>query len=122
MEAPLTEVLVEAPPSPPVKPEPDAEWAALPPAKPLAKDLESIFLQKAEAALGKGTCEGFLLGLEEIAGDAPPTERTELARILKARCFDVSLRPKQAMAEYRKYLEASPAGRFATEARQATGQ
>jgi len=143
---PLTTVLVEAPPSPraqapePVKPStPESEWASLPATsaapqgqvvpkqvtaapKPIARDLESIFLQKAEAAIPKGTCEGYLLGLEEVASDAQTNERTEFARILRARCFDVGLRPRQAMVEYRKYLETYPAGRFVTEAREAMGQ
>ncbi len=128
---PLTEVLVEGPPQPPQvapKPAPAEEWASLPAAKPapaakpIAKDLETIFLQKAEAAIAKGTCENFLLGLEEVASDAQTNERTELARILKARCFDIGLRPRQAMVEYRKYLETYPAGRFAAEAREAMGQ
>lgn len=120
-----------------------AEWAALPQqqqepeapkarlkdepepvvrAQPLAKDLETIFMQRAEASLEKGGCDRFLVGLEDIAQDDTRDSRTELARVLRARCFDVSLRPRQALNEYRKYLEEYPRGRYAGEARQALGE
>ncbi len=117
------EVLVE----PVLQPAPAPELEVVSPQaqtaqKPISQDLESLFLQRAEAALAKGTCEGFMLGLEDIASDAQLSEHTERARILRARCFEVGLRPRQAMAEYRKYLEAYAGGRFVQEARKATGQ
>jgi hypothetical protein len=88
--------------------------------KPQAKSLEQLFLEKAEASLEKGTCERFLAGLEDIALEG--TDQAQLARVLRARCYDAQLRPKQAMGEYLKYLEAFPKGRFAEEARAALGQ
>lgn len=138
------EVVVEAPPpaSQPTEwaeaPKPQVEeWAPMPapevksvarlaeePAAPkvVAKDLESIFMQRAEESVEKGTCDRFLLGLEEIAQDAEATPRTEQARVLRARCFDSQMRPRQAMNEYRKYLELHPRGRYAPEAHQALGE
>ncbi len=89
--------------------------------KPLARDLESLFMEHAEAALGQGTCERFQVGLEDLAQDAQRTPRTELARIFRARCFALELRPRQAINEYRKYLEEYPRGRFLEEARDAVG-
>jgi hypothetical protein len=89
-------------------------------ARPQAKSLEQLFLEKAEASLEKGTCERFLAGLEDIALEG--TDQAQLARVLRARCYDVQLRPRQAMGEYVKYLEAFPKGRFAEEARTALGQ
>lgn len=117
-------------------PKPNAdEWAALPapaPAqkklaeepttKPVAKDLEAIFMSRAEESVGKGTCEKFLVGLEDIAQDAQRTARTEQARVLRARCFESQMRPRNSMNEYRKYLEEYPQGRFVQEARQALGE
>jgi hypothetical protein len=88
--------------------------------KPQAKSLEQLFLEKAEASLEKGTCERFLAGLEDIALEG--TDQAQLARVLRARCYDTQLRPKQAMGEYLKYLEAFPRGRYADEARAALGQ
>lgn len=111
------------------------EWQALPktepqsaaklveePAVPAAKkDLEAVFLERAQASVEQGTCEKFLAGLEDIAADAQAASRAELARVLKARCFEAQMRPRQALAEYRKYLEVHPAGRFVAEAKQALG-
>ena len=88
----------------------------------VAKDLESIFMQRAEDSLDKGTCDRFLLGLEDIALDAERNPRSEQARALRARCFERQMRPRQAMNEYRKYLEAYPRGRFSAEAHQALGE
>jgi len=140
------EVVVQPPPvSQPTEwaeaPRPsDEEWAPMPapapaaapsaarlveePAQPkvMAKDLEMIFLQRAEDSIEKGTCDRFLLGLEDIAQDTERTARTEQARVLRARCYDTQLRPRQAMNEYRKYLESYPQGRFAAEAHQALGE
>lgn len=90
--------------------------------KPVPKDLEAIFLLRAEESLEKGGCDRFLLGLEEIAVDAQRSGRSELARVLRARCFERQLRPRQSMSEYRKYLEEYPVGRFLPEARQALGE
>jgi len=87
-----------------------------------AKDLEAIFMSRAEESVTAGTCDRFLLGLEEIAQDAQRTARTEQARVLRARCFDTQMRPRQAMSEYRKYLEEYPRGQFATEAHTALGE
>jgi len=87
-----------------------------------AKDLEAIFMSRAEESVTAGTCDRFLLGLEEIAQDAQRTARTEQARVLRARCFDVQMRPRQAMSEYRKYLEEYPRGHFAPEAHAALGE
>ena len=84
------------------------------------KDLESIFLERAEDSIAKGSCDRFLLGLEDIATD-PEHPRSEQARVLRARCFDSQMRPRQAMNEYRKYLELHPRGKFAAEAHQALG-
>ncbi len=138
------EVVVQPPPvSSPTEwaeaPKPnEEEWAALPAPAPapsaarlsdepvqgkvMPKDLEMIFLQRAEDSIGKGTCDRFLLGLEDIAQDNERTARTEQARVLRARCFDTQMRPRQAMNEYRKYLESYPQGRFAPEAHQALGE
>lgn len=92
------------------------------PSKVMPKDLEMIFLQRAEDSIEKGTCDRFLLGLEDIALDAERNARSEQARVLRARCFDTQMRPRQAMNEYRKYLEAYPRGRFSAEAHQALGE
>lgn len=89
--------------------------------KPLARDLESIFMNHAELSLEQGTCDRFLIGLEDIAQDASHTPRTEYARVLRARCFNLQLRPRQAVNEYRKYLEEYPRGRFTQEAAEAVG-
>ncbi|MCA3011776.1 MAG: FecR domain-containing protein [Myxococcaceae bacterium] len=88
--------------------------------KPQPRSLEQLFLEKAEASLEKGGCERFLAGLEDIALDG--TEPAQVARVLRARCYETALRPRQAMAEYAKYLEAFPKGRFADEARAALGR
>ncbi len=116
------------------------EWAALPvksvaklneeeapvaPArtsKPLATDLEAIFMQRADDALTRGECDRFLLGLEDIAQDGQRSTRSEFARVLRARCFDSQLRPRQAMNEYRKYVDEYPKGQYLAEARHALGQ
>jgi hypothetical protein len=85
-----------------------------------AKSLERLFLERAEASLEGGTCDRYLVGLAEIATDS--NEAAQLARILRARCFERNLRPRQAMMEYVKYLEVFPSGRFAEEAATALGQ
>jgi len=120
-------------------PEPKAEeWAPMPlAAKPAAadesapppavkkgvapKDLETLFLQRAEEAIAKGDCERFQLGLEDIAQDAERNARSEQARVLRARCFEAQLRPRQALNEYKKYLSEYPAGRLVEEAKAAVG-
>lgn len=140
------EEVVEAPPvSQPTEwaeaPKPSVEeWEAMPKAAPVSaaklveevspapapaaapkKNLEAVFMERAEASVEQGTCEKFLAGLEDIAADEQRTQRSELARVLKARCFEAQMRPRQAIAEYRKYLEGYPGGRFAVEAKQALG-
>ena len=85
------------------------------------KDLETLFLQRAEASLEKGDCERYQLGLEDIAQDAERNTRSEQARVLRARCFSAQMRPRQAMNEYRKYLSEYPTGRFTVEAHDALG-
>lgn len=129
----------EAPQRP--EPEVDAEWALPPTAtaqrgpqpgagviggavgseRDVAQDLESIFMSRAEAALERGGCGRFLVGLEDIAQDDTRSPKSELARALRARCFNSELRPRQALNEYRKYLEEYPRGRFVLEAREALG-
>lgn len=111
------------------------EWAPLPQAapkveappvkaapRPAAGDLEAQFLARAEAAVGQGACEKFLPGLEDIALDAQRGPRSEQARILRARCLEAELRPRQAMSEYRKYVEEYSAGQHVAEARRALGE
>lgn len=90
------------------------------PVRTSSKSLEQLFLEKAEASLEKGGCDRYLPGLEDIVIEGQ--DAAQLARVLRARCFDVQLRPRQAMSEYVKYLEAFPKGRFAGEARAALGQ
>ncbi|MGV3619987.1 MAG: FecR domain-containing protein [Archangium sp.] len=91
-------------------------------AKPLSTDLEAIFMQRADDSLNKGNCDRFLLGLEDIAQDGERNTRSEWARVLRARCFDSQLRPRQAMNEYRKYLEEYPKGQYLAEANHALGR
>ncbi|MBL8917917.1 MAG: FecR domain-containing protein [Myxococcaceae bacterium] len=102
------------------KPAPVAAPTPAPLATKTSKSLEQVFLEKAEASLTQGGCERYLPGLEDIALESQGA--AQQARILRARCFDAQLRPKQAMSEYAKYLEAYPKGRFADEARSALGQ
>jgi hypothetical protein len=87
----------------------------------LPEDSESIFLQRAERSLSHGTCERYLLGLEEVANDARQSERAERARVFRARCFDALMKRKQAYQEYRRYLQQYPQGRYVDEARQVMG-
>jgi hypothetical protein len=121
---------------PPTKAEPatvpaSGEQAAMPQPAPAPlpavkqgvapKDLETLFLQRAEDAIAKGDCERFQLGLEDIAQDAERNARSEQARVLRARCFEAQLRPRQAVNEYRKYLSEYPSGRYVDEAKRALG-
>lgn len=85
-----------------------------------SKTLEQVFLEKAQAAIAQGGCERFLPGLEDMVLEG--SSSAELARVMRARCFDAQLRPRQAMSEYVKYLEAYPRGRFSGEAKAALGQ
>lgn len=134
MQEARTELVVEAPEHSSARPAgqeaPPAsqpgEWLTLPavkgpPSKLMPKDLEMLFIQRAEEAIPKGNCERFMLGLEDLAQDTQRSQRSEWARVLRARCFDAQLRPRQAMNEYRKYLEEYPRGGFSMEARQALG-
>jgi hypothetical protein len=83
----------------------------------IPRDQEGIFMQRAERALGNGTCERYILGLQEVAGDRR-SPNAELARVLLARCYDAKLKPQQANQEYGRYLQQYPRGRYAEEARQ----
>ncbi|MFT3706887.1 MAG: FecR domain-containing protein [Archangium sp.] len=80
------------------------------------------FLAKADQSLTQGNCQQFEPGLQDIADDAQHTAQTEFARVLRARCFDSQMRPRQAMNEYSKYLSEYPKGRFVDEAHQALGE
>lgn len=91
------------------------------PSTPLATDLEAIFMKRADEALTSGGCDRFLLGLEDIAQDGERSNRSEFARVLRARCFDSQFRPRQAMNEYRKYVDEYPRGQYLAEARHALG-
>lgn len=106
----------------PVKPAMDPAEASPKPAEPLPVDLETLFLQRAERGIGRGICERYLQGLQELAGDPSRGERAEKARILRARCFDARIRPDLSEMEYRHYLQAWPTGRYAIEARQAIAE
>lgn len=112
---PVLEPKTVAAPAPPPAPAPQTVTA-----KTSSKSLEQLFLEKAEASLEKGGCDRYLPGLEDIALES--VDSAQLARVLRARCFDAQLRPKQAMSEYVKYLEAFPKGRYVDEARGALGQ
>lgn len=112
---PVLEPKPVAAPAPPPAPAPQTVTA-----KTSSKSLEQLFLEKAEASLEKGGCDRYLPGLEDIALES--VDSAQLARVLRARCFDAQLRPKQAMSEYVKYLEAFPRGRYVDEARGALGQ
>ncbi len=89
--------------------------------RPPGQDLESLFIGRAEVALEHGGCGRFLVGLEDIAQDDTRSPKSEHARVLRARCFDLELRPRQASNEYRKYLEEYPRGRHVLEAKEALG-
>lgn len=104
----------------PTAPAPTAPAPQVVTAKTSSKSLEQLFLEKAEASLEKGGCDRYLPGLEDIALEG--VDSAQFARVLRARCFDSQLRPKQAMSEYAKYLEAFPKGRYVDEARGALGQ
>ncbi|MER2562652.1 MAG: FecR domain-containing protein [Myxococcaceae bacterium] len=120
--APPTLVVPMLEPKPVTAPAPAPTPAPVPvvTAKTSSKSLEQLFLEKAEASLEKGGCDRYLPGLEDIALES--VDSAQLARVLRARCFDSQLRPKQAMSEYAKYLEAFPKGRYVDEARGALGQ
>ncbi len=83
---------------------------------------EALFLRRAEEALRFGRCGSFLLGLADITETSEDGGSREIARILRARCFDDRLEPVKAQREYRKYLNRHPAGRFAGEARRALAE
>src|SRR5262249_13932139 len=87
----------------------------------IAVDHEGIFIQRAERSLNHGTCERFLLGLDEVAADPKRGPRAEKARILRARCFDSLMKTKETEQEYRKYVREYPVGTFMDEARAVIG-
>lgn len=118
--APPTLVVPMLEPKPVADPAPAPAPVPVVTAKTSSKSLEQLFLEKAEASLEKGGCDRYLPGLEDIALES--VDSAQLARVLRARCFDSQLRPKQAMSEYAKYLEAFPKGRYVDEARGALGQ
>ena len=126
--APEPEALVVPEPKLPLEPqaapsEPRAQSKSKPTklknVEPLPEDLEALFLLRAERGLERGICERYLMGLQEIAADASRNERSEKARILRARCYDARVRPDLSEIEYRRYLEIWPKGRHAEEARKA---
>ena len=112
----------DLPPPPTYVPPPAPAPAVVPTAEKPATDLEAIFLMKAERSLEKGTCDRYLLGLQELAADQNKSDRSELARILRARCFDARIRTDLSEIEYRRYLETWPKGRYAEEARKAIAE
>jgi hypothetical protein len=86
----------------------------------LPVDTEGIFLRHAEKSLTHGTCDRFLLGLDDIASDPNRGKRAETARIFRARCFDSMMKVKEARLEFRRYLLEYPNGVHVDEARQGT--
>ncbi|MHB8872463.1 MAG: FecR domain-containing protein [Myxococcaceae bacterium] len=111
------------------------EWSSFPPVRgqpaapsrlqspegdSLPRDLEGLFLRRAEEALVSGRCDRYELGLGELTETSESPLAREKARILKARCYDATLRPADAAREYRRYLRDWPAGRWADEAHGAT--
>ncbi|MBI5546662.1 MAG: FecR domain-containing protein [Deltaproteobacteria bacterium] len=123
--AAVAPVVPSVPASPPVTPAPmplaDLSQAARPAAGQIAPDesgddAEDLYLLRAERALKRGGCQRFLTGLEEIASDLPANERSERARIVRARCFEQMGKTAQAQSEYAQYLRESPRGDFALEA------
>jgi hypothetical protein len=87
-----------------------------------AKDLEHLFLEKAQAAVVKQDCLSLVIGLEDIAADEQKSVKTESARLLLARCYVASMKPRQAVREFRKYLAEYPQGAYVAEAKTALGQ
>ncbi|MBJ6764775.1 FecR domain-containing protein [Myxococcaceae bacterium JPH2] len=85
----------------------------------MASDADERFLGYARVHAITRTCEGFLVGLQEIAEHSPREEHREQARYLRARCFKVRQHSTSAEDEYRRYLSEFPNGRHASEARAA---
>ncbi|RJS27497.1 VgrG protein [Corallococcus sp. H22C18031201] len=85
----------------------------------MASDADERFLGYARVHAITRTCEGFLVGLQEIAEHSPREEHREQARYLRARCFKVRQHTTSAEDEYRRYLSEFPNGRHASEARAA---
>ena len=88
--------------------------------EPLPRDVEGMFLRRAEEALVAGRCAHYENGLAELVETSESPQAREKARIIRARCFDATLRPAEAEREYRRYLRDWPGGRWADEARGAT--
>jgi hypothetical protein len=117
---------VVGPPAPSPQPEPppvaSAENPDLrppAPALPLPANSEDLLLHRAELSIRSGNCERFLHGLDELIEGSESMASRELARMLRARCFDDKLMPVEAETEYRKYLRDFPLGKFAAEATRA---
>ncbi|WP_223755653.1 FecR domain-containing protein [Myxococcus sp. RHSTA-1-4] len=110
-------------PQPPVavaeRPVKEKQKEPLIPMALLSKDADERFLGYARLQLNRRTCEGYLVGLEEIAQKSPRAKHREQARYLRARCFEEKLQPQAAQGEYRQYLNEFPRGRYVHEARTA---
>lgn len=78
-------------------------------------------LWRAEQSLRSGTCARHLPALLEVATSAEVAERRGFARVLRARCYDQRLMPRDAEREYVLYLAAFPHGRWASEAAAVVG-
>jgi ferric-dicitrate binding protein FerR (iron transport regulator) len=86
-----------------------------------AGDMERLFLRRAEDGLRAHRCQGFLVGLQDVAESSEDAQLRQRARILRARCFDDLLRPVEAEGEYRRYLQEFPQGDYSSEARRSIG-
>jgi ferric-dicitrate binding protein FerR (iron transport regulator) len=80
---------------------------------------DARFLWSAREQLDAKTCESFLVGLAEIADHSRVREFREQARYLRARCFAERLAKAEEEAEYRRYLQEFPKGRYVREAKAA---
>jgi hypothetical protein len=104
----------ETPADPPAPPSSLAERART---SGLPITAEGLFLQRAKESILESTCPRYMAGLAEVVDTSRDPRSREMARILRARCFDEQRLPHQAEFEYRRYLQQFPGGRFAAEAR-----